>query len=350
MKPTHQTGLREALLWQPLASGQNEVVCNLCAHRCQLRPDQLGICGVRINRAGTLFTRVYGLLTSQAIDPIEKKPLFHFHPQARTFSIATVGCNFTCLHCQNHPLSQHYKKKPASDVLPGEFIPAADVVEEAIYRRCEVIAYTYSEPTIFLEYALDVARLAKSRGLKNIFVTNGYMTEEATALLAPLLDAANVDLKGADDAMLRRETKSVSGPVRRTIEDLYRRGVWVEVTTLIIPGSNDDDAQLRQIAEFLVSISPDLPWHVSRFYPMYQMLDRQATPPSTLERAVRIGEQVGLRYVYTGNVPGDKHEHTHCPQCHQTVIERCGFSVGRIAMRNQKCDSCGSLIAGQGLP
>jgi pyruvate formate lyase activating enzyme len=348
-------GTRPALLWEPRPRGA--VRCDLCAQRCIVRPGGHGICGVRVNLGGTaehpegaLYTRVYGMAMSVAVDPIEKKPLFHFHPGSSALSIATVGCNFGCLQCQNHSIS-HWPRGRDRDVpVPGRFVPPADVVRAALESRSEVIAYTYTEPTVFFEYALDTARLAADRGLKNVFVTNGYLTAEAVALIAPYLHGANVDLKGHDDRVLRREVKAASAPVRRTIEDLFRRGIWVEVTTLVIPGSNDDDEQLRSIASFIASVSRDIPWHVSRFHPTYRMLDRPPTSASTLERAARLGMAAGLRYVYTGNLQTSEGESTRCPGCGALVIERHGFSVGRIGLRQGRCERCGATVAGVGLP
>lgn len=340
--------LRPALLWERL-QGQ-AVRCRLCAHRCHIRPGKLGICGVRVNIEGELHTRVYGMLTSLAVDPIEKKPLFHFFPGERALSVATVGCNFGCKHCQNYEISQWPRDRPADEPVPGRFVAPEEVVRAALESGSRVIAYTYTEPTVFIEHALDVARLATGRGLQNVFVTNGYMTEEAVELVAPYLHGANVDLKGLDDRMLRREVKASSAPVRRTISDLWRRGVWVEVTTLVIPGSNDDDAQLRGIAQFIAGVDRDIPWHVSRFHPAYRTLDRPPTPAATLERAIRIGEAAGLRYVYSGNLwlPGG--EDTRCPGCGTVVIERRGFSLGRLQLEGGRCRGCGQVIAGRGLP
>jgi pyruvate formate lyase activating enzyme len=342
------TGEHEALLWT--RAGANDVVCGLCAHRCVIKPGQLGICCVRRNDGGVLKTRVYGMATSLGVDPIEKKPLFHFHPGAGALSIATVGCNFSCQHCQNHAISQWPRDRDPDSPVSGRYVSPEQVVEAAQTSGAEVISYTYTEPTIYMEYALATAALASRAGIKNTFVTNGYMTAEATELVAPYLDGANVDLKGTDDGVLKRETKAESGPVRRTIEDLHRRGIWVEVTTLVIPGSNDDDEQLEGIARFIASVSPEIPWHVSRFHPTYHRLDRPATPVETLHRARQIGEQAGLHFVYTGNVQGDEGESTRCPGCGEVVIARRGFSLTAVRMQGGRCDRCGQVIAGRGMP
>ena len=340
--------LHPALLWEPRQN--NSVVCNLCAHRCVVRPGKQGICRVRRNVDGTLYTRVYGMATGLAVDPVEKKPLFHFHPGAGALSIATVGCNFGCQHCQNCSISHWPRDRDPDARVPGTYTPPERVVEAALETGCALIAYTYTEPTIYMEYALDTARLAAAQGIKNVFVTNGYLTPEAVELIAPFLDGANVDLKGLDDRMLKREVKAESGPVLRTIEDLHRRGIWIEVTTLVIPGSNDDDEQLQSIARFIAKVSPDIPWHVSRFHPTYRRTDRPATPPETLRRARRIGEAAGLRYVYTGNLWGDDGESTRCPGCGEIVIQRRGFSLLAVDVRGGACVHCGEAIAGRGLP
>ncbi len=340
--------LHPALLWEALTD--RRVRCDLCAHHCEIAPGQLGICHVRRNVDGELFSRVYGMTTSMAVDPIEKKPLFHFRPGARTLSVATVGCNLGCQHCQNCSISHWPRGRAPDEEVPGRYTSPEDVVGAARARRCEVIAYTYSEPTIYLEWALDCARLAAAQGLKNIFVTNGYMTAEAVELVAPYLHAANVDLKGLDDEMLRREIKGESGPVLRTIRDLHARGIWVEVTTLVIPGSNDDEPQLRGIARFMADLDPNIPWHVSRFRPTYQRTDRPPTPEQTLHRAVQIGQEEGLRHVYCGNVWGDDHESTRCPGCGRTVIRRHGYSLSGVHMTDGACAACGEQISGVDLP
>jgi len=345
---TQTRGIREAVLWRACEGGT--VRCNLCAHRCEIRPGKVGICEVRRNIDGELFTRVYGMATSLGVDPIEKKPLFHFHPGASALSIATVGCNFSCAHCQNHSISHWPRGRPVHEEVMGRQVSPQEVVQAACDTGSGVVAYTYTEPTVYMEYALDTCRLARERGINNVFVTNGYMTGEAVDLIAPYLDGANVDLKGLDDAVLRREVKAESGPVLRTIRDLYDRGIWVEVTTLVIPGSNDDEPQLTGIAEKIAAISRDIPWHVSRFHPTYRRLDRPATPPSTLHRAREIGEAAGLRYVYTGNLPGDDGESTRCPGCGRTVIGRRGFTLLSTGMEQGCCTGCGTVIAGRGMP
>ena len=343
-----ESNIHPALLWQELPDGAAQ--CNMCAHRCVVPSGAAGICAVRTNVDGGLYTRVYGRSTSLAVDPIEKKPLFHFFPGSRALSMATVGCNFCCDHCQNHAISQWPREHDPKEAVPGRAYTPEEIVATALETGSEVIAYTYTEPTIYMEYALDTARLADRGGVKNVFVTNGYMTAEATELIAPFLHGANVDLKGTDDRVLRREVKASCGPVMRTIEDLHGRGVLLEVTTLVVPGSNDDDAQLRQVAEFIAGVDPEMPWHVSRFHPMYRRQDRPSTPEATVLRAMALGEEAGLRHIYPGNIWGAEHESTRCPGCQAVVIERRGYTLGRIAMEGGRCMACGYHLSGRGMP
>ena len=343
-----ESNLHPALLWEALPDGA--VQCNLCAHRCEVRSGDSGICAVRRNVDGELFTRVYGRSTNLQVDPIEKKPLFHFHPGARALSLATVGCNFSCEHCQNHSISQWPRWHDPDAPVPGRPCSPEEIVSAAEETDSLVVAYTYTEPTIYMEYALDTARLAAERGRKNVFVTNGYMTAEAVELIAPYLHGANVDLKGTDDRVLKREVKAQHGPVMRTIKDLHARGVFVEVTTLIVPGSNDDDDQLQKIAGFIAGLDPQMPWHVSRFHPTYQRTDRPATPESTILRAIEIGAEAGLHHVFVGNLWGAEAESTRCPGCQAVVIQRRAYTLGKINLQDGKCTACGHAISGRGLP
>ncbi|RMG03745.1 MAG: AmmeMemoRadiSam system radical SAM enzyme, partial [Nitrospirae bacterium] len=285
---------------------------------------------------------VYGRVIAKHLDPIEKKPLFHFQPGTRSLSISTVGCNFRCLHCQNWEISQFPRLYKA---IGGEFIPPEDIVKEAETSGASSISYTYTEPTIFLEYALDIMKLAHEKGIKNVFVSNGYTSAEATEMIAPYLDGNNIDLKG-DDEFYKKVVGAKLEPVLETIRRMKRLGVWVEVTTLIIPGYNDSEEFLRFAAGFIASVDPAIPWHVTQFYPTYKMLDRGRTPVSTLRRAREIGFESGLKYVYEGNVPGEGGENTYCPSCGETVIERFGFSIRRKNLKNGACGSCGTMIDG----
>ncbi len=333
-------GLHPAVLANPLAD--NWVRCDLCAHRCRIPPGKKGICGVRVNRDGALYSLVYGRAIAAHVDPMEKKPLYHFLPGSLIFSIATAGCNFHCEFCQNWDISQMARGDRGQ--IAGESFPPDQVVAAARRSGCRSIAYTYSEPTIFFEYAYDVALLAHQNGLKNVFVTNGYQTPETIELMKGVIDAANVDLKAFRDATYRAVCGARLQPVLDAIQLLHRAGVWVEVTTLVVPGQNDGDAELRDIARFVASVSRDMPWHISRFHPDYRMLDRAATPRGTLLRAAEIGRDEGLRYVYVGNLPGTGHEDTHCPACGQVVIQRLGYSV-RSALKGQACPYCGERLA-----
>jgi pyruvate formate lyase activating enzyme len=334
-----QAGKR-ALLWEPWRGGPT-VHCFLCAHHCRVAPGTRGLCGVRENREGVLYALTYGLPISAAVDPIEKKPLFHFLPGTLSFSIATVGCNFACSFCQNADISQMPSDR---GIIRGSALAAEDVVRQAVDTGCRSVSYTYTEPTVFLEYARDCAVLARGAGLKNVFVTNGYMTKQALDLMDGDLHAANVDLKAFSDDFYRAVVGARLKPVLDSIRRLVSMGVWVEVTTLLIPGKNDGDEELRSIAAFLASIDPDIPWHVSRFFPTYKMLDVSPTPVSSLERAVTIGSEEGLRFVYAGNVSGHDSESTRCPSCGEVVIERRGFAIRRRRLDDGRCRACGAEL------
>ncbi|HPJ31060.1 MAG TPA: AmmeMemoRadiSam system radical SAM enzyme [Methanothrix sp.] len=331
--------MKEAIFYEKLEG--EDVRCGLCNQLCRIRPGKRGLCRVRENRDGVLQTLVYGKLVAMHIDPIEKKPLYHFMPGHLSYSIATAGCNFRCLHCQNADISQISAQK---DFIPGETVEPERVVAEALAAGCKSVAYTYTEPTIFFEYALDVSRLAEERGLKNVFVSNGYMTEEATRTIEPYLDAINIDLKGDDD-FYKKVCGARLDPVKRTIQLMWSLGIWVEVTTLLIPGYNDSDQQLREAAEFLAGVSPDMPWHVTAFYPTYKLKDAPPTPARTIRRAAEIGRDAGIKYVYGGNIPGED-EDTSCPACGETLVERFGFRVARNGVVEGKCPNCGQEVAG----
>lgn len=337
---------REALLYQRLEDAR--VQCDLCSQRCVIKDGKRGKCGVRVNRAGTLSTLVYGKLIARHIDPIEKKPLFHLLPGSLSYSIATVGCNFKCRFCQNADIAQMPADRGGA-VTGRRFTPRG-VVAEALTGDCKTIAYTYTEPTIFFEFAYDTAKLAHARGIKNVFVTNGYMTGEALEMIAPYLDAANVDLKAYNDSFYKTQCGARLAPVKETLRRMKSLGILVEVTTLIIPGLNDDLGELRAMAKFLVgSLGRETPWHISRFHPTYRLTDRPATPLATLTRARKIGIQAGLRYVYTGNAPGQDGENTFCYRCGQLLVERWGFNIGKYLIRNGCCRQCGAMIDGIGI-
>jgi pyruvate formate lyase activating enzyme len=336
--------MKEALFYRN--AKDQEVDCFLCNHHCHIKPGKHGICGVRENQSGTLWSLVYGRVIAEHIDPIEKKPLYHFYPGSRSYSIATVGCNFRCLFCQNADISQSPRDYGK---IFGNEVPAEKIVLQAQKTQCASISYTYTEPTIFMEYALDVARQADASGIRNVFVSNGYMTQEALETVAPYLHAANVDLKAFTERFYAKECGAHLQPVLNTLQRMKQLGVWLEVTTLLIPGLNDDPQELTELAQFLVSLGADTPWHISRFHPTYRMTDRPITPLKTLQMAREIGLKAGLQYVYTGNVPGDQGENTACHQCGAMLIERFGFSIQKQTLIEGKCSRCGTVLAGVGM-
>jgi pyruvate formate lyase activating enzyme len=355
---------KEALFYEAMADGR--VYCRLCPHDCHIGEGKRGVCGVRINHQGILYTLVYDKVVSRHLDPVEKKPLFHFQPGSTSYSIATVGCNMRCAFCQNWEISQLPKGRippqkamdaeapepicppieAAAQRIIGEQVSPQEIVDAALSVGARSIAYTYTEPTIFYELAYDTAVLAKAQGLKNIFVTNGFIAEEALRQLATVLDAANVDLKFFTDENYRRISGARLQPILEAIRLYKTLGVWVEVTTLLIPGVNDSDDELRQIAAFVQSVGPEVPWHVTQFYPAYKMLDRRPTPIATLRHAREIGLEAGLRYVYEGNVPGEGGENTYCYACQTLLIRRYGLFLLSNRIRQGKCPKCGTTIDG----
>ncbi len=336
----------EAYLWEPL-EGQ-AVKCNLCNHRCVIKPGKRGICSVRENQSGMLHSLVYGKVIARNIDPIEKKPLFHFLPGSLSYSIATVGCNFKCRFCQNADIAQMPNDR--SGLIMGDETSPEAIVDSALKAKCKSISYTYTEPTIFFEFAYDTAKLAHEAGLSNVFVTNGYMTAEALDMIHPYLHAANVDLKAFNPDYYKNLCSAKLEPVKESLIKMKALGIFVEVTTLMVPGLNDDPKELEALAGFLAeSLGPETPWHVSRFHPTYRLQDRSPTPMGTLITAREIGMNAGLRYVYTGNVPGEEAENTFCYQCGKAVIQRWGFQIRKYDIDAGRCKSCGAEIDGIGL-
>ena len=329
--------MKEALFYQKI--DRNRVKCNLCNHKCIILKDNTGFCNVRKNIDGVLFSLVYGKLIAQNIDPIEKKPLFHFYPGSKTYSIATEGCNFKCLHCQNYSISQKENEK-----IYGEYVNPEVVVKNAIKFGCKSISFTYTEPTIFYEYAYDVAKIAKKNNLKNIFVTNGYITKEALENIFPYLNAANIDLKGMNNKFYKNVCKANLQFVLDNIKLFYDLGIWIEITTLIIPGYNDDLDELKKIADFIRNINENIPWHVTRFHPDYKLLNNKSTDIKFLEDIVKIGEKSGLNYVYHGNVGYG--EDTFCPNCKKLILKREGFLISINKIKNKKCSYCSKKISG----
>ena len=321
-----------------------KVRCNLCAHRCTIPNKKRGLCGVRENRDGTLISLVYGKIIAEHVDPIEKKPLFHFLPGSKAFSIGTVGCNFHCSHCQNADISQYPQEHHGAIV--GTTSTPQEIVDRAMETGCSSIAYTYNEPTIFMEFAHDTAILSRKNGLKNVFVSNGYMTPEATDFITPCLDAINIDIKAFTDTFYKNICKARLAPVLESVQRMYDKGIWVEVTTLVIPGLNDSDEEFKEIADFIASVDPEIPWHVTQFFPTYLITDRGRTPAATLHRARTMGKKRGLRNVYEGNIPGTGDENTYCPECGALCIKRHGFHIVSQNMTKERCPLCGKKIMG----
>jgi len=333
----------EALLYE---KGPDRLVtCLLCAHRCVIHPGKRGICRVRENRDGVLHTLVYGKLIARHVDPIEKKPLFHLLPGSLSCSIATVGCNFTCKFCQNADIAQLPRDR--SGLILGQDTSADAVVMDALKTGCASISYTYTEPTVFFEFACDTARKAHEKGLKNIFVSNGYMSPEAIERIVPCLDGANIDLKAYTEEFYKAYCGAHLEPVKESLRLLTAAGVLVEITTLIIPGLNDHPDELSRLSEFIVGdLGPDTPWHISRFHPTYRLTDRPPTPLATLKAARDIGRRSGLHYVYMGNVPGQGGEDTFCPGCGSALIRRMGFQVLENRIPAPVCPDCGLVLKG----
>jgi len=336
--------MKEALLYEKLQD--NKVRCLLCAHLCLIGEGRKGLCRVRENRDGTLYTLVYGRTISRHVDPVEKKPLFHFHPGSSAYSIATPGCNFRCRWCQNWEISQMPREK---HLISGEEATPEQIVAAAQEEGCRSIAYTYTEPTVFFEYAYETACLAHDAGLANIYVTNGYMTPEMLGMIRPCLDAANVDLKAFRDETYRKYVGARLQPVLDTLKRMKTLGIWLEVTTLVIPGVNDEQAELHDAADFIVrELGADTPWHISRFFPHYKMKEVPPTPMATLRQAEQIGLAAGLRYVYVGNVRDAAN--TVCPECSHLLIQR--FDVAVVENRldpDGRCPVCGTAVPGVGM-
>ena len=335
---------RIAELIRPLRN--QAVQCRVCEHYCTLKPGEWGKCGVRVNRGGQLVLTVYGKSVATHIDPIEKKPLFHFLPGSSAFSIGTYGCNLKCQWCQNWQISQVRQVDERHDFL-GEPLSPEHIVNRCRRENIPIIAYTYNEPTVFSEYTYDTARLAHEQGIKNVYVSNGFMSPEAIERLAPYLDGINVDLKGFTDELYRDYCDARLEPIKRNIAAIAQKtSIWIEVTTLVIPGLNDSDAELQAAAAWLAGISRDIPWHLSAFYPTYKLRDRPRTPPATLERAYDIGKAAGLHFVYVGNIPDATRESTYCPQCGQLLIRRYGYNVHTYWEEPGSCPDCGATIPG----
>lgn len=335
--------MKEAYLYKKLAD--NKIQCRNCAHYCVIKPGQRGKCGVRENIGGKLYALNYGKIIARHIDPVEKKPLFHFLPGTETYSIAATGCNLECAYCQNYDISQAPKIRAHGEIA-GEDLTPEEIVGDAVKNNCPSIAYTYTEPTIFLEFALDCMKIARSQGLKNIWVSNGFMSPESAKLILPYLDADNIDIKGFSEDFYREICGARLQPVLDTAKLLKKSGVWVEITTLVIPTLNDDEGVFKGIAEFIhKELGTETPWHISQFCGAisWKLRHLPDTPVETLKIAYEIGKKAGLKYVYTGNVPGLPSEDTFCPKCGKKAIDRTGYLVRRRD-KNGKCPSCGANL------
>jgi len=335
--------VKEALFSKKI--DHNTVSCHLCHHGCTIQDGKRGICGVRENRSGVLYSLNYAQPVACNLDPIEKKPLFHFSPGSLSLSLATLGCNFSCGFCQNWQISQ--KEAFADLSFDDKEVPASAIIEEALRLQAGSISYTYTEPTIFFEYAMDIALLAKKEGLANIFVTNGFMGKEALRTAADFLDAANVDLKSFREDFYRDLCKASLKPVLENIQLMKELGIWVEITTLVIPSYNDSRDELTSIARFIASLDPGIPWHISRYHPSYHFSRPAATDFSTLEEAYHIAKEQGLRYVYVGNIATSDHDSTYCYCCGKKLITRRGFSVEENNIQEGTCPFCSVDIEGR---
>jgi pyruvate formate lyase activating enzyme len=336
-----------SIAWLSTKLDDGRIACEACNQHCKLHEGEYGICGIRKVENGELLLLTYGLAAAVNVDPVEKKPMFNFLPGSSVFSFGTVGCNFSCKFCQNADISQYPKEHDHKIV--GHPLSPQRAVSKAIEYGCESIAYTYNEPVVFFEYTYDTAKLAHEAGLKNIYVTSGYETHKAIDTIAPYLDGMNIDIKGYSQSFYKDICGGSLKPVLDTIEYAHKKGIWIETTTLLIPGYNDSDEEIRAIAQFQADLDPTIPWHISAFHPMYKMLDVQRTPPSTLRRAYDIGKEVGLHYVYVGNIDDETRESTYCPGCQALVIDRHGH-IGQYVtnhlINKNSCPSCGYKLQG----
>ncbi len=331
--------IKEAMFCEKIEN--NRVHCNLCAQSCKIAQGKRGFCGVRENREGDLYTLIYGTVSSEAIDPIEKKPLYHFYPGSYVYSVGSIGCNFRCKHCQNWSISQaSLEDAYTMDIMPEELI------ERALLSRSKSIAWTYNEPTIWHEYTSECAKLAKAAGLGTIYVTNGYITSEALRHIAPYLDAANIDIKAFSEKFYHDVASAKLAPVLEATALAKQLGIHVEITTLIIPEANDSLDELRQLSRWVYeNLGPETPLHFTRFHPQYQMQNLYPTPVKTMQEACKIATEEGLKYVYMGNVPGSDRNNTFCPICGNLLISRGFFDIEKYNITPEKtCPKCGEHI------
>ncbi|PIU22307.1 MAG: AmmeMemoRadiSam system radical SAM enzyme [Candidatus Diapherotrites archaeon CG08_land_8_20_14_0_20_30_16] len=325
--------MKKCVLFKKLTS--NKVKCLACNHYCTIAETKTGICGVRKNIKGKLYLLVYDKVVAQNIDPIEKKPLYHFLPGTKAYSIGTVGCNFFCKGCQNWDISQERK-------IIGKELTPKEIVNDAIKNKCKSIAYTYNEPSIFIEFVKATAILAHKKGLKNILVTNGYLSKESLAYIGKTVDAMNIDLKSFSEKYYKKFCGAKLKPVLDTIKLAHKKKIWIEITTLLVPNENDSVKELINIGQFIASVNKNIPWHISRFFPMYKMTNKKETDIKKLEEAYKIGKKY-LNFVYVGNL--HKENNTLCPKCGSIVIDRFGYNV-KNNLNNNKCKKCNSKVSG----
>ncbi|HDQ07925.1 MAG TPA: AmmeMemoRadiSam system radical SAM enzyme [Methanoculleus sp.] len=331
--------MHEAEMYRKEEDGS--VTCALCSHRCHIKEGRRGICGVRENRRGTLYALTYGKISAEAIDPIEKKPLFHYLPGTTTYSLGGIGCNFRCRHCQNWEISQ------SDDFSHLAFLKVEDAVARALASGCRSIAWTYNEPTIWHEYTREMAARARAKGLGTVYVTNGYITPEALAEMTPHLEAYRVDIKAFTDDFYRTVCGAHLDPVLASTKQAYEAGMHVETVTLVIPGMNDDPEDIRDLCRWVVrELGPEVPMHFTAFHPDYHMRDTPATPVAVLERCHAIAREEGVQYPYLGNVFSHPAQHTHCHACGALLIERDAFHSRTVGLENGRCTACGETIPG----
>ena len=330
----------KALLAEP--GENNGVTCHLCAHECRIAEGRTGVCRVRKNLGGELFSLNADRVVAANIDPIEKKPLYHFLPGSSSFSIAAMGCNFSCRFCQNHAISMVVDGRD----IQGDAITPEQLVALARRNRAQSISYTYTEPTVFFELAIETARLAREAGMRNVLVSNGFMTARALALLGPLLDGANIDLKSFNDDFYKTYCSARLGPVLETIRTMKAMGTRILVTTLLIPGLNDERREIANLIAFLHDVGRDIPWHVSRFFPHYQMADMPPTATAAIHAFLQLAEDNGLHFPYGGNLADSRWSNTRCSVCHETVIERRGYQVAIAGLQSGCCRFCGAPLPG----
>ncbi len=339
--------MHEAVLYKKIPNG---VECTACQWRCNIALNKSGVCGMRENLSNKLYLLVYGQASALNIDPMEKKPLYHFLPGKNILSIGTVGCNFRCKFCQNFDISQTGQgEEENSNIeikLKSDELAPESAAKYCLNHRLPAVAFTYNEPAIWAEYAHDIMKILKPKDVRGVFVSNGYETKETLDYLNPYIDAFNIDLKSFSEKYYRDVCGARLEPVLNTIREIWRRGKWLEITTLLVPGENDDEREIREAAKFIASISVDIPWHLSAFYPNYLMADRAPTPTKTLLKAYNIGREAGLNYVYLGNTNDLEHSATHCPSCNKILIGRDGYELTQFELQDGKCPKCKKLIAG----